>query len=116
MEPHEVRRYGRNDSWYATGAYRNQSRERPLPRFPPPATGETMSARNTKMRATDVGHIQNGWNAYDANGERIGDVVEVDSAYVLVRKGMFFPKDLYIPLTAVTSVDEAGETFFVNVT
>ena len=75
-----------------------------------------MSARKTDMRGTDVGHIQNGWNAYDANGERIGDVVEVDSTYVLVRKGMFFPKDLYIPLAAVTSVDEAGATFFVNVT
>ena len=75
-----------------------------------------MNARSNTMVSTDVGQIQDGWSAYDANGEHIGDAIEVGSDYVLVQKGMFFPKDLYIPLSAVTSVDAANANFFVDVT
>jgi uncharacterized protein (TIGR02271 family) len=75
-----------------------------------------MNARSNTMASTDVGQIQNGWNAYDAKGEHIGDAIEVGTDYVLVQKGMFFPKDLYIPLSAVTSVDASNANFFVDVT
>ena len=69
-----------------------------------------------KMKTMNLDQIRTGWTAIDANGEQIGDVVEVGSNYVLVQKGMFFPRDLYIPLSEVTSVDEADANFFVNVT
>ena len=68
------------------------------------------------MQTTNVDQIRNGWNAYDAKGEHIGDVVEVGSNYALVQKGMFFPKDLYIPFFKVTRVDESNADFFVDVT
>ena len=69
-----------------------------------------------KTKTMNLDQIRTGWTAIDANGEQIGDVVEVGSNYVLVQKGMFFPRDLYIPLSEVTSVDEADANFFVNVT
>lgn len=75
-----------------------------------------MNARSNTMSTTNVDQIRNGWNAYDANRQHIGDVIEVGSNYVLVQKGLFFPKDLYIPLSKVTSVDEANADFFVDVT
>jgi uncharacterized protein (TIGR02271 family) len=75
-----------------------------------------MNARSNTMQTTNVDQIRNGWTAYDANREQIGDVIEVGSNYVLVQKGLFFPKDLYIPISQVTSVDEANADFFVDVT
>jgi uncharacterized protein (TIGR02271 family) len=75
-----------------------------------------MKARSNTMESRDVGRIHEGWNAYDAKHEHIGDAIEVGTDYVLVQKGLFFPKDLYIPLSAVTSVDPANATFFVDVT
>ena len=75
-----------------------------------------MNARSNTMQTTNVDQIRNGWTAYDANREQIGDVFEIGSNYVLVQKGLFFPKDLYIPLSQVTSVDEANADFFVDVT
>ena len=45
------------------------------------------------MQTMNVDQIRNGWNAYDARGEHIGDVVEVGSNYALVQKGMSrFPR------------------------
>ena len=75
-----------------------------------------MNARSNTMQATNVATIQYGWHAYDANREHIGDVIEVGSNYALVQKGLFFPKDLYIPFSAVTSIDESNADFFVDVT
>lgn len=75
-----------------------------------------MNVRSNTMQTANIDQIRDGWNAYDADGQSIGDAVEVGSDYVLVQKGMFFPKDLYIPLAAVTSVDVANAKFFVDVT
>ena len=75
-----------------------------------------MNARSNTTQTMNVDLIRNGWSAYDAKGDQIGDVVEVGSNYVLVQKGMFFPKDLYIPLSQVTSVDEANSDFSVDAT
>lgn len=75
-----------------------------------------MNARSNTMQATNVAMIQNGWHAYDSNREHIGDVIEIGSNYALVQKGLFFTKDLYIPFSAVTSIDEANADFFVDVT
>ena len=67
-----------------------------------------MNARSNTMQTTSVDQIRQGWNAYDANNQHIGEAIEVGGDYVLVQKGMFFPKDLYIPLAAVSSVDAAN--------
>ena len=68
------------------------------------------------MQTMNVDRIQTGWNAYDAEGEKIGDVVEVGSNHVLVQKGWFMPQNVYIPLSSVTSIDEANANFSVDVT
>ncbi|MBA2701964.1 MAG: DUF2382 domain-containing protein [Chloroflexi bacterium] len=49
--------------------------------------------------------IQAGWSAFDQSGESIGDVQEVGTNYVLVSKGLFFPKDIYVPVEAINEVD-----------
>jgi uncharacterized protein (TIGR02271 family) len=38
----------------------------------------------------------------------VGDVAEVGSNYVLVQKGWLFTRDIYIPTSAISSVDEDG--------
>ena len=63
----------------------------------------------------DVDKIRTGWTAFDVRGEKIGDVAEIGSNYLLVVKGLFLPSDLYIPLSRVISLDEAQSTFEVNV-
>ena len=63
----------------------------------------------------DVDKIRTGWTAFDVRGEKIGDVVEVGSNYALVRMGLVFPTDLYIPLARVILLDETQSTFAVNV-
>lgn len=67
------------------------------------------------VQTIDPDKIRTGWHALEVRGERIGDVVEIGSDYALVRKGLFLPTDLYIPLSRVTSFDEAQSTFEVNV-
>ena len=62
-----------------------------------------------------VDKIRAGWPAFDVRGEKIGDVAEIGSDYVLVVKVLFLPTDLYIPLSRVVSLDEAQSTFEVNV-
>ena len=67
------------------------------------------------VQTIDVDKIRTGWTAFDVRGEKIGDVAEIGSDYVLVVKGLFLPTDLYIPLARVTTLDEAQSTFEVNV-
>lgn len=49
--------------------------------------------------------IQAGWMAYDQAGESIGDVQEVGANYVLISKGTWFPRDIYVPAEAISQVD-----------
>ena len=58
--------------------------------------------------------ISNGTHVYDSAGDKLGSVVDMDSTagYLIVQKGFFFPKDLYIPLSSVIQVDDDG--VFVN--
>ena len=66
------------------------------------------------VQTVDVDKIRTGWTAFDVRGEKIGDVAEIGSNYLLVVKGLFLPTDLYIPLSRVVSLDEAQSTFEVN--
>lgn len=49
-----------------------------------------------------------GTEAVDRNGDSIGTVDEVGADYVVVRKGLIFPKDIFIPFAAIDSVDSNG--------
>jgi uncharacterized protein (TIGR02271 family) len=47
--------------------------------------------------------ISVGDDVYGSDGEKFGTVAEVQSTYVVVEKGFFFPTDYYIPMSAVSS-------------
>jgi hypothetical protein len=51
----------------------------------------------------------------DGLGEKVGDITDVQPDYVLVTKGLFFPKDLYVPRGAIEEVDPADQTVVLNV-
>jgi len=45
--------------------------------------------------------ISVGDEVYGSDGDKVGTVAEVQSGYLVVEKGFFFPTDYYIPLSAV---------------
>ncbi len=58
--------------------------------------------------AGELQRIAQGTNVYGSDGDKVGDVAEVGTNYVLVQKGWLFTRDIYIPVSAITSVDEDG--------
>lgn len=64
--------------------------------------------------AGGVWEIDHGWDVFSSDGDKIGDVEEVQSHYLTVSKGFFFPSEKYVPVSAITSVD--GERVYVNAT
>jgi len=61
-----------------------------------------------KSVANNMRRIQQGWNVYGIDGGKVGDVSEVGTNYVLVQKGWLFTRDIYIPLSAIASVEDDG--------
>jgi len=53
--------------------------------------------------STGSNQISVGDDVYGSDGEKVGTVAEVQSSYIVVEKGFFFPTDYYIPMSAVTS-------------
>jgi hypothetical protein len=64
---------------------------------------------------TNIKDIQVGWTAYDETGEELGEVAHLGGNYVLVKKGLFFPTDLYIPSSRIDSIDARDSAFTVAV-
>jgi len=46
-----------------------------------------------------------GDEVYGSDGDKVGTVSEVQTGYIVVEKGFFFPTDYYIPMSAVASAD-----------
>jgi uncharacterized protein (TIGR02271 family) len=44
-----------------------------------------------------------GDDVYGSDGDKVGTVAEVQSGYIVVEKGFFFPTDYYIPTSAIAS-------------
>ncbi len=57
--------------------------------------------------------IENGAEVFGADGEKVGSVAAVYPGYIVVEKGMFFPTDYYIPMSAIASTD--GGQVYLNV-
>jgi uncharacterized protein (TIGR02271 family) len=67
------------------------------------------------MRETiDRSSIIAGTDVYGSDQQHIGSVAEVGDNYLLVEKGLFFPKDLYVPFSAVTAATD--DSVILNVT
>jgi len=59
--------------------------------------------------------LQNGMDVYGADDAKLGSIHDVRDTYFVIEKGFFFPKDYYIPVSAVAGVD-ASDRVFLNVT
>ena len=59
--------------------------------------------------------LQNGMDVYGADDAKLGSIHEVRDNYFIVEKGFFFPKDYYIPVSAIEGVD-ADNRVYLNVT
>src|SRR5215213_3224872 len=57
---------------------------------------------STRYTSTD---INTGAEVYGADGDKVGTVAAVYPGYIVVEKGLFFPTDYYIPMSAVASYD-----------
>jgi hypothetical protein len=58
------------------------------------------------MNMPDIHGIQPGWEVWDAKGEKVGDVVSLESNCVHVKTGGLFSKDYYIPPSAIDDIEE----------
>jgi uncharacterized protein (TIGR02271 family) len=61
----------------------------------------------------DLSSVRAGWDVYGSDGEKIGDVGDVGSNYLMVTKGFLFTKDIYIPTSAIKSIDQ--DRVYLNV-
>lgn len=50
--------------------------------------------------------IARGWTVFSEDGKRVGDVVEVHPHYLLVSRGLFVVRDLFVPRYAVASAGD----------
>src|SRR5215212_4269984 len=57
--------------------------------------------------------ISVGDEVYGSDGDKVGTVAEVQSNYIVVEKGFFFPTDYYIPMSAVSSASTGQVTLNV---
>lgn len=64
---------------------------------------------------TGFSEIQAGWSAYGRDGDKIGDIEEVGSDYILVTKGLIFVTDLYIPVDVIENVDASEGRVYLTV-
>ncbi|HEV2529216.1 MAG TPA: DUF2382 domain-containing protein [Thermomicrobiales bacterium] len=58
--------------------------------------------------------VQPGTNVYGSDQNKIGEVDDIQDGYLIVRKGFFFPKDHYIPFSAIANHTE--DSIYLNVT
>jgi uncharacterized protein (TIGR02271 family) len=59
--------------------------------------------------------VEPGFDVVDPNGDKVGAVEDVSTNYFVVTKGLFFPRDVYIPMSAVDSVDGSAAVVHLNV-
>ena len=53
--------------------------------------------------STESSRFNVGDDVYGSDGDKVGTVAEVQSSYIVVEKGFFFPTDYYIPTSAIAS-------------
>jgi uncharacterized protein (TIGR02271 family) len=73
-----------------------------------------MSFTDRTQTNVDPRLIQHGWDVYGADGEKVGDVSEVSTGYLVVSKGFFFPKERYVPTSAITRIEH--DRVYLNLT
>jgi len=64
------------------------------------------------MRA-NLNRVETGWDVISSDDQKVGDVNDVGSNYLILTKGLVFVKDIYVPFDAITSVDEGAQCVYV---
>jgi uncharacterized protein (TIGR02271 family) len=54
-----------------------------------------------------------GMDVFGADGDKLGKIVAISSSSIVVEKGFFFPKDYYIPRSAIANID--GDSVYLTV-
>src|SRR5215208_3763362 len=54
-----------------------------------------------------------GDEVYGSDGDKVGTVAEVQTGYIVVEKGFFFPTDYYIPASAIASAS-GGQVYLTT--
>ncbi len=68
------------------------------------------------MQTTNITPPEVGTLVFGSDGEEIGEVTEVQSGYMKLKKGILFRKEVYIPLTAITGTALGGDGVTINLT
>jgi uncharacterized protein (TIGR02271 family) len=55
--------------------------------------------------------LRPGMDVHGSDGQKVGTIQEVFADYVIVEKGFFFPKDYYIPVSAIANADDDGNVY-----
>lgn len=58
--------------------------------------------------------IPEGTDVVDVDGDKVGKVIDAQGDYLVVEKGWLFPKDYYVPRTAIATYD--GDKAYLAVT
>ena len=58
--------------------------------------------------------IAYGWDVVGSDGDKIGDVAAIQPHYISVEKGFLFKTDIFVPTSAITSVE--NKKVYLNVT
>ena len=63
----------------------------------------------------NLNQIDAGWDAYGSDGQKSGSIYERQDDFLVVQKGVFFPKDLYVPTDAIERADAGEQRVYLNV-
>jgi hypothetical protein len=62
-----------------------------------------------------LNQVEAGWDAYGSDGQKIGSIYDARQEYLVVEKGLIFPKDIYVPANAVERADAGEQRVYLNV-
>jgi len=85
----------------------------PLRSTPTWEDGIELDSQEETTMSMDISNVRTGWDVFGSDGDKVGDVSDVGPNYVLVTKGFLFTKDIYIPTSAITSIDQ--DRVYINV-
>src|SRR5687767_3860463 len=66
---------------------------------------ERSGKRGISMGTTTRHEIREGMTVFASDREKIGGIASVQSGYFVIQKGWLFPEDVYVPESAIDSVD-----------
>lgn len=59
-------------------------------------------------------NIQKGWDVYCSDNNKLGNVDDITADYLLIKKGLFFGENIYVPKNAIDHIER--DKVFLNVT